>query len=119
MAHGWNVNIGYAAQRIGGITLLDAEAAGLLPIVMDSASVLECECGIMASPSTHHFSSGFPMELTALTAISPIDGRYADKTADLRPIFSEYGLIRHRVLVRGALAAGAGPPSRHSRSAAA
>ena len=39
------------------------------------------------------------MELTALTAISPIDGRYADKTTDLRPIFSEYGLIRHRVLV--------------------
>ena len=39
------------------------------------------------------------MELTALTAISPIDGRYADKTADLRPIFSEYGLIRHRVQV--------------------
>lgn len=39
------------------------------------------------------------MELTALTAISPIDGRYADKSTDLRPIFSEYGLIRHRVLV--------------------
>jgi adenylosuccinate lyase len=39
------------------------------------------------------------MELTTLTAISPIDGRYADKTADLRPIFSEYGLIRHRVQV--------------------
>lgn len=39
------------------------------------------------------------MELSALTAISPIDGRYADKTAELRPIFSEYGLIRHRVLV--------------------
>jgi len=39
------------------------------------------------------------MELTALTAISPIDGRYADKTAELRPIFSEYGLIRHRVQV--------------------
>ena len=39
------------------------------------------------------------MELTALTAISSIDGRYADKTADLRPIFSEYGLIRHRVQV--------------------
>jgi hypothetical protein len=43
--------------------------------------------------------AGLPMELTTLTAISPIDGRYADKTADLRPIFSEYGLIRHRVLV--------------------
>lgn len=39
------------------------------------------------------------MELSALTAISPIDGRYADKTAELRPIFSEYGLIRHRLLV--------------------
>ncbi len=39
------------------------------------------------------------MELSALTAISPIDGRYGDKSADLRPIFSEFGLIRHRVLV--------------------
>jgi len=39
------------------------------------------------------------VELTSLTAISPIDGRYADKTAALRPIFSELGLIRHRVLV--------------------
>ncbi|MDP3838680.1 MAG: lyase family protein, partial [Methylococcales bacterium] len=35
----------------------------------------------------------------ALTAISPIDGRYADKVEALRPIFSEYGLIRFRVLV--------------------
>lgn len=34
-----------------------------------------------------------------LTAISPIDGRYADKADTLRPIFSEYGLIRFRVLV--------------------
>jgi adenylosuccinate lyase len=39
------------------------------------------------------------MELSSLTTISPIDGRYAGKTADYRPIFSEYGLIRHRVLV--------------------
>ena len=39
------------------------------------------------------------MELSALTAVSPIDGRYGGKTVDLRPIFSEYGLIRHRVLV--------------------
>jgi adenylosuccinate lyase len=39
------------------------------------------------------------MDLSPLTAVSPIDGRYADKTADLRAIFSEYGLIRHRVLV--------------------
>jgi adenylosuccinate lyase len=39
------------------------------------------------------------MELTQLTAISPIDGRYGQKTDALRPIFSEYGLIRHRVIV--------------------
>ena len=35
----------------------------------------------------------------ALTAISPIDGRYAGKVEQLRPIFSEYGLIRFRVEV--------------------
>jgi len=35
----------------------------------------------------------------ALTAISPIDGRYANKVEELRPIFSEYGLIRSRVQV--------------------
>lgn len=39
------------------------------------------------------------MEISTLTAVSPIDGRYGGKTADLRPIFSEFGLIRHRVLV--------------------
>ena len=32
--------------------------------------------------------------LSPLTAISPLDGRYADKTAVLRGIFSELGLIR-------------------------
>ncbi|MGB0845158.1 MAG: adenylosuccinate lyase [Thiolinea sp.] len=39
------------------------------------------------------------MELSALTALSPVDGRYAGKTADLRRWFSEYGLIFHRVKV--------------------
>ena len=39
------------------------------------------------------------MELSSLTAISPVDGRYGRQTVDLRPIFSEFGLIRHRVLV--------------------
>ncbi len=39
------------------------------------------------------------MELSPLTAVSPIDGRYGAKTADLRPLFSEFGLIHHRVLV--------------------
>lgn len=39
------------------------------------------------------------MELSALTAISPIDGRYGSKTAPLREYFSEFGLIRFRVEV--------------------
>ncbi len=39
------------------------------------------------------------MELSNLTAVSPVDGRYGRKTEALRPIFSEFGLIRHRVLV--------------------
>jgi adenylosuccinate lyase len=39
------------------------------------------------------------MELTELTAISPTDGRYGRLTRDLRAIFSEFGLIRHRTLV--------------------
>lgn len=39
------------------------------------------------------------MLLSSLTAISPIDGRYGSKTKSLRPIFSEYGLIRFRVMV--------------------
>lgn len=39
------------------------------------------------------------MELSELTAVSPIDGRYAAKTVALREIFSEYGLIKRRVEV--------------------
>ncbi|MEI4549364.1 adenylosuccinate lyase [Pseudoalteromonas spongiae] len=39
------------------------------------------------------------MELSALTAISPVDGRYGSKTTELREIFSEYGLIKYRVTV--------------------
>jgi adenylosuccinate lyase len=39
------------------------------------------------------------MKLNRLRALSPADGRYADKVGDLRDIFSEHGLIRFRVLV--------------------
>lgn len=39
------------------------------------------------------------MQLNALTALSPLDGRYQDKTEVLRPIFSEFGLIKFRVEV--------------------
>jgi adenylosuccinate lyase len=38
-------------------------------------------------------------ELSSLTAVSPIDGRYGSKTSSYRSIFSEYGLIRYRVEV--------------------
>jgi adenylosuccinate lyase len=39
------------------------------------------------------------MDLTALNALSPLDGRYQSKLDALRPFFSEYALIRHRALV--------------------
>jgi len=39
------------------------------------------------------------MQLSPLTAVSSVDGRYAGRTASLRDIFSEYGLIRYRVIV--------------------
>ncbi len=40
-----------------------------------------------------------PVQLNSLTAISPIDGRYSNTTRTLAPYFSEYGLIRFRVLI--------------------
>ena len=39
------------------------------------------------------------MQLSELTAVSPVDGRYGSKVDDYKSIFSEYGLIRHRVIV--------------------
>ena len=39
------------------------------------------------------------MKLSALSAVSPIDGRYGSKTEALREVFSEFGLIKRRVLV--------------------
>ncbi len=39
------------------------------------------------------------MELSALTAVSPVDGRYGNKTTALRAIFSEFGLLKYRTIV--------------------
>ncbi len=39
------------------------------------------------------------MNFSSLTAISPVDGRYQGKTQELQPYFSEFGLIRYRVIV--------------------
>ncbi|AXQ29273.1 adenylosuccinate lyase [Solimonas sp. K1W22B-7] len=63
------------------------------------------------------------MNLTSLSAVSPIDGRYAEKTVKLREIFSEFGLMRFRVLAEirwlQALAAHAGIPEVKPLSASA
>ena len=37
------------------------------------------------------------MNVSALTALSPLDGRYAPKVAALRPFLSEFGLMHRRV----------------------
>jgi adenylosuccinate lyase len=54
------------------------------------------------------------MTLSTLTALSPLDGRYSSKVEALRGYFSEYGLIRYRLLVEiewlKALSAEAGIP---------
>ena len=63
------------------------------------------------------------MNLSALTALSPIDGRYAEKTFGLRGIFSEFGLIKYRLRVEiqwlEALAAERGIKEVHELSPAA
>lgn len=43
--------------------------------------------------------SSTELELSAVSALTPLDGRYGSKVAALRPIFSEFGLIRYRSLV--------------------
>ena len=55
-----------------------------------------CGQGKMADYS---IAAEFLMELTALNALSPLDGRYRSKLDALRPYFSEYALVRHRALV--------------------
>ena len=63
------------------------------------------------------------MKLSSLTALSSVDGRYASKTAALRPICSEFGLIHRRLIVEirwfQALAAQSGIPELPALSAEA
>jgi adenylosuccinate lyase len=61
------------------------------------------------------------MSATPVDALSPLDGRYADKLADVRRLFSEAGLMRERVRVECAwtLALAAGPAAAAFRSAPA
>jgi adenylosuccinate lyase len=52
------------------------------------------------TPETKQRKQGIScMELSPLTAISPLDGRYGSKVASLREVFSEYGLVKRRVEV--------------------
>lgn len=46
-----------------------------------------------------HEGDSSVFELSSLTALSPLDGRYWNKVKELAPFMSEYGLIRYRVLV--------------------
>ena len=59
-----------------------------------------------------------PWNPHALTALSPLDGRYAGKTEALRSLFSEYGLMRQRVRGGTRLVLGAGGYTRHPRGPA-
>jgi len=53
----------------------------------------------LAAHRPHRPFLAIDMTLSALTALSPLDGRYAAKVESLRVHFSEYGLIRNRVRV--------------------
>lgn len=57
-----------------------------------------CTATVRAIPS-HHFRIPNIMSLSALSALSPLDGRYAAKTDALRPLLSEAGFMHHRVKV--------------------
>ena len=60
----------------------------------------EADGKITAFPdSLCHFSALPKMQLSPLSALSPLDGRYASKTKSLRPILSESGFMHHRVKV--------------------
>lgn len=48
----------------------------------------------------HNFIAEWKIDMShALTALSPLDGRYADQCTELREIFSEFGLIKYRTLI--------------------
>jgi adenylosuccinate lyase len=55
-------------------------------------------CSIIQRFQAFEIRSQF-MDLSPLTAVSPVDGRYGGRTEDLRPLFSEFGLIRYRIQV--------------------
>ena len=75
-----------------GATVFLASAAAF-----SAAFTLSSSSGSPAA--SENISATNALELSELTAVSPVDGRYGSKCKDLRPIFSEFGLIRYRVMV--------------------
>ncbi|MQM00475.1 hypothetical protein Taro_033222, partial [Colocasia esculenta] len=75
------------------------------PPLDSSAGALRCRVSMEVAKTSAAVDmrsgvEGVPdLELSSLTAMSPLDGRYEQKVKDLRPFFSEYGLIRYRVMV--------------------
>jgi adenylosuccinate lyase len=65
----------------------------------DAAAHEALRAGIIRALRAQVYTGLHHMKVSTLRALSPADGRYADKVKGLRDIFSEYGLIRFRVLV--------------------
>ncbi|MCL7045191.1 hypothetical protein MKW94_020657, partial [Papaver nudicaule] len=63
-----------------------------------SASVKDSPKAVVTKMKSKAFDDS-EFELSSLTALSPLDGRYRKKVQDLSPFMSEYGLIHFRVLV--------------------
>ena len=82
-------------------------AAPARPVRQFAPPLLQrCECAscassrrVIISPFVVFVRMPSTAELTSLTAVSPVDGRYGNTTAPLREHFSEYALIKHRVIV--------------------
>jgi adenylosuccinate lyase len=64
-----------------------------------NASYAKIACSRPAVLQVCHSSTEKDMNLSSLTALSPLDGRYHGKADSLRPYFSEYALIRYRVML--------------------
>lgn len=72
----------------------DVEESGILLTIDD---IFEEKNNVISVVSNHKYIMSDI--LTPLTAVSPIDGRYHDKTASLSDYFSEYATIRYRIMV--------------------
>mmetsp|Transcript_19737 Transcript_19737/g.23376 ORF Transcript_19737/g.23376 Transcript_19737/m.23376 type:complete len:88 (+) Transcript_19737:7-270(+) len=68
------------------------QAFGIHPMRPQARQLLQASLARFSTPQQIS-------EVSSLTAISPIDGRYARSCHSLRPYYSEYALIRFRVFV--------------------